>query len=167
MCSLKNVWQTQIWTISQSQNSYRKINRLWTISNQFWRWSGYISMPNFRPFLPCVLLWICGTTKFDQSPRIWSVRKVVRIHQHAKFQVIPCMHSLQNVRNSKLEPFHKVFLARVTLKFADDIEKVICCFCFILQGKKFHEFEWKLQEISSREMRWTDRHGVFVAACCC
>ena len=25
-------------------------------SNQFWRWSGYISMPNFRPFLPCVLL---------------------------------------------------------------------------------------------------------------
>ena len=33
----------------------RKFNRPSSKSNQFWRWSGYISMPNFRLFLLCVL----------------------------------------------------------------------------------------------------------------
>ena len=33
----------------------RKINRPWPKSNQFWRCSGYISMQNCRPLLPCVL----------------------------------------------------------------------------------------------------------------
>ena len=40
---------------NQSGAKSRKINRLWPKSTQFWRWSGYINMPNFRPFLPCVL----------------------------------------------------------------------------------------------------------------
>ena len=28
---------------------------MWPKSNQFWRWSGYVSMQNFRLFPPCVL----------------------------------------------------------------------------------------------------------------
>ena len=33
----------------------RKISWPWPECNQFQRWSGYINMSNFRPFLPCVL----------------------------------------------------------------------------------------------------------------
>ena len=43
-----------IFTISNGAKM-GKINRPWLKSNQFWRWSGYISMPNLRPFLQCVL----------------------------------------------------------------------------------------------------------------
>ena len=40
----------QIWHVSLNQNgaNVRNINR--PKSNLFWRWSGYISMSNFRPF---------------------------------------------------------------------------------------------------------------------
>ena len=40
-------------------------NRPWPKSNQFWRWSGYISMSNFRAFLPCVLQKMPGNHNFD------------------------------------------------------------------------------------------------------
>ena len=49
----------QICPVSLS-TKIRKINRPWPKCNQFWRWSGYISMPNFRPFLP----WV-----FQEMPR--------------------------------------------------------------------------------------------------
>ena len=52
-CVLKNVRKSQIWHVSLCPNAakMRKINRRWPKSNQFfWRWSGYISMSNFRPF---------------------------------------------------------------------------------------------------------------------
>ena len=35
-------------------------------SKNFWRWSGYISMPHFRPFLPCVLFTMLGNPNFSQ-----------------------------------------------------------------------------------------------------
>ena len=41
--------------IAQSGAKMRKINRPWPKSNKFWRWSGYIAIPNFRPFLVCIL----------------------------------------------------------------------------------------------------------------
>ena len=48
MRSQENAWKLQIWLVSQ----------------KFWRWSGYISMPKFRPFLPCVLQNMSGSCKF-------------------------------------------------------------------------------------------------------
>ena len=47
-----NDQKPQIWpvSLSQSEAERRKINRPWPKPNQFWRWSGYISMQNFRPF---------------------------------------------------------------------------------------------------------------------
>ena len=41
--------------LSQNCAKIRKINRPWPKSNQPWRWFQYISMPNLRSFLPCVL----------------------------------------------------------------------------------------------------------------
>ena len=51
----------------QSGTKMRKINRPWPNSNQFWRRSGYISMPNCRPILPCIL------KRRPQKPQIWLV----------------------------------------------------------------------------------------------
>ena len=81
----------------------RKINRPWPKFNKFWRWSGYISMTKFRPFLHCVLQKMSGSYKFglfhlvkmmpkwekstDDDPNFIS-SEVVRIHQHVKFQAI-------------------------------------------------------------------------------
>ena len=52
LCSQENAQKSQIWPVSLSQNSAKmgKINRRLPKSNQFSRWSGYISMSNFRPF---------------------------------------------------------------------------------------------------------------------
>ena len=52
LCSQENAQKSQIWPVSLSQNAakMRKINRRLPRSNQFSRWSGYISMSNFRPF---------------------------------------------------------------------------------------------------------------------
>ena len=56
----------QIWSVSLSLNDakMRKINRPWPQFNKFWRWWGYINMPKFRPFLPCVLQKRSGICKF-------------------------------------------------------------------------------------------------------
>ena len=53
----ENAWKVHIWSVSLSQNGakMRKTNRPWPKFNQFKRWSGCISMSNFRPFLPCIL----------------------------------------------------------------------------------------------------------------
>ena len=45
----------------------RKINQLWSLSNQFWRWSGYISMQNVRPFPQWVL------QEMIIKPQIWHI----------------------------------------------------------------------------------------------
>ena len=67
MCSPGNARNPQILHVTRSQNStkIRTINRPWLWSIQFWRWSGYISMHNFRPIPPCVLREMPGTPKFD------------------------------------------------------------------------------------------------------
>ena len=56
-CVRKNPRKPQIWpaSLSQSGVKMRKIYRRWPKSNQFWRWSGYINMPNIRPLFLCVL----------------------------------------------------------------------------------------------------------------
>ena len=53
MRSPGNAQKPQIWPVSLSQNSTKitKINRPWP-RTQFWRWSRYISVQNFRPFPP-------------------------------------------------------------------------------------------------------------------
>ena len=58
--------------VSPSQNSgkIKEINRPWPLTYQFWRWAGYISMQNFRPFPWCVLREMPGTpnlTRFTKS----------------------------------------------------------------------------------------------------
>ena len=52
MCSQEIAWKLQIWPVSLSENAakMRKIHRPWPKSNQFWTWSGHISMSNLRPF---------------------------------------------------------------------------------------------------------------------
>ena len=57
--SADNARKPEIWPASLSKKNVakiRKIKRPWLKSNQFWRLLGYIIMPNFRPFLPCVLI---------------------------------------------------------------------------------------------------------------
>ena len=49
-------WCRDITLQSQSGTRMRKTNRPWPKSNQFWRWSGYISMPNFKSFLTRLLI---------------------------------------------------------------------------------------------------------------
>ena len=43
----------------------RKGKSTWSKFNKFWRWSGYISMPRFRTFLPSVLQKMSRSCKFD------------------------------------------------------------------------------------------------------
>ena len=65
----ENACKPQIWpvsSLSQSGVKMRKTDRLWQKSYQFWRWSGYISMPSLRSFLLCVLKKMPGNLKFDQ-----------------------------------------------------------------------------------------------------
>ena len=55
----------------------RKINRARPKSNQCWRWSGYISMQDFRPFHPCILQEmpgnLCGRTGEQAEQRLLLV----------------------------------------------------------------------------------------------
>ena len=57
MCFPGNARKPQIWSVSLSQSDAKrwKITRPWPKSNQFWSWSAYISMLNFRLSPPCVL----------------------------------------------------------------------------------------------------------------
>ena len=78
----------------------RNINRLGPSFNQFWRWSQPISIWYFRSILSWVLLRIPEAQKFtcftkwkchqndenqDTLSKIESLLRMVRIHQHAKF----------------------------------------------------------------------------------
>ena len=52
-CILRKITKNpKIWPVSLCQNAIKmkKINRWWPKSDQFWWWSGYISISNFRPF---------------------------------------------------------------------------------------------------------------------
>ena len=44
----------------------RKISRPWLKSHQFWRWSWYTCIPDFRPFFPCILF------RMLEVPISWS-----------------------------------------------------------------------------------------------
>ena len=70
MRSPGNARKSQIWPVSLSQNSAKmtKVNRPWPRTNQFWRWSRYISMQNFRPFPLCVLQEMPGWTNGPTDP---------------------------------------------------------------------------------------------------
>ena len=72
MRSPENARKPQIWPVSLSQNcaKIRKINRPWPQTNQFWRWSRYISMQNLRPFPPCILREMPGNPKFDPFHKV-------------------------------------------------------------------------------------------------
>ena len=90
MRSPGNAWKPRIWPVSLSQNSakMRKINKPWPWTNQFWRWSRYISMENFRPFPPCVLRQIPGNLSGRTDGR--TCRKTVtvgRVDQRTHVQV--------------------------------------------------------------------------------
>ena len=53
----------------------------WPKSNQFWRWSGYISMSKYGPFFPCVLQKMPRNHKFwpvSQSQNAAKIRKMNR-----------------------------------------------------------------------------------------
>ena len=58
--------ETQIWPISLSENSVkiRNIKQMWSLSYSFWRWSGYTSMQNVRPFRQWVLQTMTRNPKF-------------------------------------------------------------------------------------------------------
>ena len=58
----------------------RKTNRAWPKCNQFQKWSAYINMSNFKPFLACVL------TKILKTPHLTCFMKS-RVHQNEENQV--------------------------------------------------------------------------------
>ena len=81
---------------------------------QFQWWSGYISMLNLRPLLPCVPKKIPETPNLncftkskccqneenqDTMTKIWSVLIVVRMNQYVKFQTIKMTAIKTQVRN--------------------------------------------------------------------
>ena len=105
---------TKIWPVSLSHISVkiRKINKLWSWSNRFWRWSGYISMQNVRPFPQWVLQERVGNPRFDPFHYVKIVPKLEKstdhdhnlisseggqVHQRAEFQAIPFESSPGNV----------------------------------------------------------------------
>ena len=61
-------------SLTQSGAKRRKINRPWPWSNQFWRWSRYIIMQNFRLFPLCVLWQMHGNLsgRMDGHASRWS-----------------------------------------------------------------------------------------------
>ena len=77
MRSPGNVQKPQIWPVSLSQNSAKitKINRPWPRTNQFRRWSRYMSVQNLRPYPPCVLQEMSGNPKFDPCQNSAKIRK--------------------------------------------------------------------------------------------
>ena len=124
MPSPGNARKPQIWPVSLSQNSAKitTINRPWPGTNQFWRWSRYISMQNFRPFLPM------PSPGNARKPQIWPVSlsqnsaKITKINRlwprTYQFWRWSRYISVQNVRpvspcvlwempwNPKFDPFH-------------------------------------------------------------
>ena len=58
MDSPENARRPHIWPVSLIQNDTKmsQINRPWLKCNRYWRWSGYTSTSNFRPFLPCIAI---------------------------------------------------------------------------------------------------------------
>ena len=80
-----NARKPQIWPVSLSQNSakIRKMNRPWPLTNQFWRWSRYISMQNFRPFPPCVPREMPGNPKFDPFHYVKIAPKLEKSTDHS------------------------------------------------------------------------------------
>ena len=100
----------------------RKINRPWPKSNQFWSWSGYISMPNFWPLLPQVLKVMPRNPKFDQFYWAKVVQKwrkstdrdqnlirseVVRIHQMQNLRPLPPCILKKMPGNLKFDQLHQ------------------------------------------------------------
>ena len=74
MRSVENARKPQIWPVSLSQNStkIRKINKLQPLSDQFWRWSKYISMQNVRSFAQRVLQDKSACKRSDYSHHAFS-----------------------------------------------------------------------------------------------
>ena len=56
----------------------KEIKRSWLKSNHFWMWSGYISIPNFSTFLPCVPKEMPGNCKFDLFHLVTVLPKSVK-----------------------------------------------------------------------------------------
>ena len=79
MHSPGNARKSQIKPVPLKMRQKRKINRRWPQSNQCWRWSGYIIMPNNRPnnrpILPCVLQEMPGNLKCDPFHKVKNVPK--------------------------------------------------------------------------------------------
>ena len=69
-------------SLSQSGAKSRKINRPWLKSIQFWNCLKYISIPNFRPLLPCVLQKMTRNPKYDQFHWVEVVPKVGKSTDH-------------------------------------------------------------------------------------
>ena len=109
--------------------------RPWPKFNQLWRWSGWISMPNFRPFLSCVF------QKMPGNPIVWPVwlsqnaakmRKINRAWPKCDqfwrwsryFSILP-MHFQENAANSKFDLFHCVKMASKWGKLTDCNQNLI------------------------------------------
>ena len=144
-----------------------KINGPWPKSNQFCMSPGYISLPNFRPFLPSV-----NSPENARKSQFWPVsisqnaaQMVVRSH---RFRAILSMCSSENARKPpiNLTCFAK-FFGLYDLKNWQSVRKNVICF-FISQGDcfcKFHEIWVKtLGDIAQKTVmdRRTDRHGIFI-----
>ena len=102
--------------------STTKINIIWSFSYRFWRWSGYISMQNVRPFPRRVLQEMTGTPKFDSFHYVEIVpkfekstdqdHKLISLEggQETSAYKIISGHSFdafsRNARNHKFDPFY-------------------------------------------------------------
>ena len=74
----ENAQRSLIWppSLHETCAKIRKITRLWPKHNQFGTWSGYISMSNFRPFLPWGLKKMCRNLNFNPFHRVKIATKL-------------------------------------------------------------------------------------------
>ena len=108
MCSPQNARRPQLHFL---HTIGLKLGQYWRKSNYFWKWSGYIIMPPFRPFLPCILF---------RMPRNPNFTKFVG-HQRAKIgPVLAKIESFLEVVSLSM-PYFLPFLLCVLLRMLRNV----------------------------------------------
>ena len=159
---------------SQNVVNMRNINRPWPKSIQYWSWSGYMSMPNFRIVLTCVIQKMPRNPIYDQFNKSKILPKCGISTNHDNIQISSdsgqdtfACHILNHYFHALLQKCLDTsnfscstnILACGTWKFHRWLWKISKLFhprSWMLQSNLM-KFEWKLQEILPQEECQMDR----------
>ena len=115
MHSQENAPKLQIWLVSLSQipSKMRKINRPWPKCKQLKMQSGYISMSNCKPFLPCILKKIARTPTFHLFHWVKIMPKREKSTGHGQ-NFIKFGRWLRYISMPRFRPFLPCFLKKMS-----------------------------------------------------